>query len=370
MRFLRIWIAAISLALLFALAPAEAQPAPSAPPAPPESPLKVAVRLLPPFVEEHNGQFTGFSVELWNAVALNLHVQSQFQATTNVQAQLQAVKNGDADVGVGAISITAARETEFDFSQPILNAGLQILTQSSPPSPESNALQSLLHLLFSPAVLVWLGIAVLLTMVPAHIVWFVERNHEGGIIASKRYFPGIFQAFFWGLGALATQADSMPRHWISRIVAVLWMFTSVVFVAFYTAQLTASMTAQQIRGAINGPDDLSGKRVATIEASTSAQYLQTAGIPFITFPTAEAATQAVVDRRIDALVYDSPVLRYFATHAGAGQVQVVGLVFRNEDYGFAFRDDSPLRKRVDVALEGLRESGEYQRLVTRWFGAQ
>ena len=40
----------------------------------------------------------------------------------------------------------------------------------------------------------------------------------------------------------------MPRHWMARIVAVLWMFTAVVFVAFYTTQLTASLTAQQIRG--------------------------------------------------------------------------------------------------------------------------
>ena len=31
------------------------------------------------------------------------------------------------------------------------------------------------------------------------------------------------------------------------IVAVLWMFTSVVFVAFYTATLTASLTVQQFR---------------------------------------------------------------------------------------------------------------------------
>jgi hypothetical protein len=46
---------------------------------------------------------------------------------------------------------------------------------------------------------------------------------------------------------LATQADHMSRHWMARIVAVPWMFTAVVFVAFYTAQLTASLTAQMSR---------------------------------------------------------------------------------------------------------------------------
>lgn len=38
---------------------------------------------------------------------------------------------------------------------------------------------------------------------------------------------------------------------------------SVVFVAYYTAQLTAPLNVEQIQGDINGPDDLPGKRTAT-----------------------------------------------------------------------------------------------------------
>ena len=34
----------------------------------------------------------------------------------------------------------------------------------------------------------------------------------------------------------------------ARVVAVLWMYTGVVFVALYTAQLTATLTVQQIAG--------------------------------------------------------------------------------------------------------------------------
>ena len=40
------------------------------------------------------------------------------------------LRSRKADVGVGAVSITSAREREFDFSQPILNAGLQIMVRS------------------------------------------------------------------------------------------------------------------------------------------------------------------------------------------------------------------------------------------------
>lgn len=42
---------------------------------------------------------------------------------------------------------------------------------------------------------------------------------------------------WWAAGTLATQAEQMPRHWFARVLAILWMFVGVVFVAYYTAQL-------------------------------------------------------------------------------------------------------------------------------------
>lgn len=331
--------------------------------------LTVAVRVLPPFVEQQpDGRFTGFTVDLWDAIAQRQHWQTRYVAVPDVHAQLDAVAAGKADVGAGAISITAERDLRYDFSQPMLNAGLQILVRSEHAGPETTALTSLMHLLFSPAVLVWLGIAALLTIVPAHIVWFIERRHPDGMIASKSYFPGIFQAFFWGLGTLATQADSMPRHWASRIVAVLWMFTSVVFVAFYTATLTASLTVQQFRSEINGPDDLPGKAVATVAGTTSADYLSSAGARVKAFARVEDAVKALDDKTVDAVVYDAPVLQYIAAHDNAASDSVTGPVFRPEDYGFAFRDGSALRKPVDATLLTLREDGTYDRLSQTWFG--
>jgi len=334
-----------------------------------EREVKVSLRVLPPMVEaEPDGKFTGFSAELWQEISDRLHWQSAYQVAPDVHAQLDAVAHGEADVGVGAISITAERNAQFDFSQPILNAGLQIMVRSERAGAETTALDSLLHLLFAPAVLVWLGIAVLLTIIPAHIVWFVERNQPDGMISSKNYFPGIFQAFFWGLGALATQADSMPRHWFTRIVAVLWMFTSVVFVAFYTAQLTASLTVEQFRSEISGPSDLPGKRVATVRASTSAEYLRSIGVQPVVFASAAEAVQAIENHSADAVVFDAPVLQFYASHDGAGKVRVVGPIFRAEDYGFAFVNGSQLRKEVDGALLSLREDGSYERLREKYFG--
>ena len=334
----------------------------------PKKAVSVSVRVLPPFVEQQGGALSGFSIDLWNEIAKRQQWESKFKVAPDVKAQLAAVTHHSADVGVGAVSITAERDALFDFSQPILNGGLQILVRSQPVSPQSTALASLLHLLFSPDILVWLGIAVLLTIIPAHIVWLLERQHPDGMIASKSYFPGIFQAFFWGLGTLATQADSMPRHWASRIIAVLWMFTSVVFVAFYTATLTASLTVAQFKTQINGPSDLPGKAVATVVGTTSAQYLQTNGIKAVLFANVDDARNALLTKQVDAVVFDAPVLQYISAHQSNGFAMVVGPIFHAEDYGFVFSDESSLRKPVDAALLAIREDGTYDRLSEKWFG--
>lgn len=332
------------------------------------STLRVATRVVPPMVVEHNGQLSGFSIDLWSSIAERLNRKTVYQITPDVGGLLEAVRDDKADLGVSAVSITSERESAFDFSQPILNAGLQILVRGGGERAEPNLLTDLMRLFFSRTILVWLGIALLLILIPAHLIWLFERNHRNGIIPDGRYLPGIFHAMFWAAGTLATQADQMPRHWMSRIIAVLWMFTAVVFVAFYTAQLTATLTVQQIRGSINGPDDLDGRRIGTTHGSTSAAYLRERKALVEEFALIDEAYTALLDKKVDAIVFDAPVLLYYSVHDGKGRVQVVGGVFHKEDYGIVFPTNSPLRKQINEVLLALREDGTYEKLFRKWFG--
>ena len=331
-------------------------------------PLRVATRVVPPLVQKDNGRLTGFSIDLWNAVAERLGAKTDFIETSDIESLLSSVRGGKADLGISAISITADRDKTFDFSQPMLGAGLQILVRGKADQGTPNPLQGLTRILFSPMILVWLGIAAVLIMIPAHIVWLLERRQPGGIVPDPRYFPGIFHALWWAAGTLATQADQMPRQWLARIIAILWMFTGVIFVAYYTAQLTAALTVEQIQGDINGPDDLPGKRVATTRGSTAASFLQDEHARAEEFSSIDAAYQALLNGTADAVVFDAPVVLYFAGHEGKGRVQIAGTVFRKEDYGIVFAEGTPLRKRVDEALLELRENGTYAQIYQKWFG--
>lgn len=330
--------------------------------------LRVATRIVPPMVIEKNGILSGFSIELWNNIGERLNRETEYVVMSDVSELLDAVENGGADLGIAAISITSERENRFDFSQPIMNSGLQILVRGTAPNVEPNPLRELMQLFFSRTLLIWLGIALLLILIPAHLIFLVERHHRNGIIPSTKYFPGIFHAMFWAAGTLATQADQMPRHWMARIVAVLWMFTGVVFVAFYTAQLTASLTVQQIRGPINSPQDLIGKSVGTTRGSTAGVYLNEVKAKVLEFEKVNDLYDALLNQQVDAVVFDSPALLYYVTHDGRGLARIVGNVFHYEDYGIVFPTGSPLRKHVNQALLALRENDAYQRIHEEWFG--
>ena len=336
----------------------------------PTTEVRVVTRVLPPMVMEQNGDLTGFSIDLWKAIADRLQLQTHYQVAPDVTSLFDRIRGGSADVGISGLSITAAREAEFDFSQPMFNSGLQIMVRGRDTTDASNPLREILALLFSKTMLVWLGIALLLIIIPAHVVWFLELRHPSGIITARTYFPGIFQSMFWAASTLATQSEQMPRHWLSRTVAVLWMFTGVVFVAFYTAQLTASLTAQKIQGTINGPEDLAGKRVATTTGSTAAAVVRDLKAEILEVSQIGDAYVALNDNKVDAVVFDAPILLYYAANEGRNRVHVIGAPFRREDYGIVFRSDNPLQKRVNKALLGLREDGTYQQIYDRWFARQ
>jgi polar amino acid transport system substrate-binding protein len=201
------------------------------------------------------------------------------------------------------------------------------------------------------------------------VMWLLDRGSEDSVSPDRKYFPGIFQALNWAATALVSQVMALPRHWLARILGLLWMYAGVVFIALYTAQLTATLTTERIRGAINSVADLPGKRVATMANSVPVQYLRRIGAQVQEFETTDEMFAALLDQRADAVFFNSEMLRYFATHGGAGRVRVVGPEVNRQELAFLFQLGSPLRKKVGGVLIAMREDGTYRRIYEKWFGA-
>ena len=354
-------LAFAALALVNLLSPATAQQ----PPAPNGQALKIGTRVVQPFVTEQDSKLQGFSIDLWQALSDIMGKRSTYQKSDTLQNLMDSVEKAEVDAAISAISITSAREEKFDFSQPMFDSGLQIMVRSDG-NDGGFSLQALRNLLTSgpmPGLLMLLG---LLIVIPAHVVWLAERGHPGSIVG-KHYFPGIFHAVWWATGAAHGQQLDHPRSPVGKAISALSIFVSVIFIAVFTASVTTALTVQQLKGDINGPDDLPGKRVATVTGSTSAAYLRQNGIPTIESPSIAEAIRGLMEKQADAVLFDSPVLLYFAAQEGKGKVIVVGSIFRKEAYGILFPQNSPLRKPVNEALLKLKENGTYDALYKKWF---
>lgn len=329
-------------------------------------PLKVVTRVLPPFVMREGNQYKGFSIDLLEAIAKELGRPIAYTETPNVKELLQAVEYGQGELGIAAISITSERLTRFDFSQPMFESGLRIAVSEQASSGIS--IGDVWRIFTTGAMPTLLAIVIALILVPAHIVWFAERRRHDRSFP-EGYWRGIAHAIWWATGAAAGQQPTSPSSVLGRVLAWIAIPVSIIFVAYFTDAVTAAMTVQHLQGAIQGPSDLPGRRVGTTIGSTASGWLKDNGIKPVETQTIDAALADLEAGKLDAVVFDSPVLQYYANHAGRGRVQVVGTIFRKESYGIAFPNGSTLRTPVSAALLKLRENGTYDLLYEKWFGS-
>ncbi len=356
----------IAIAAMLLLAPmgqAQTSAAPAA-----GSTLNVATRAIRPFVFEENGKLTGFSVELWRLIAQRLGVESNFDVQPTVKDLLAAVKDKRDRVGVSAISITAEREREFDFSQPMFETGLGVMARVAP----SGGGLSMLAMLDWNSIAKFVAIFLLLNLIPAHVIWWDHLRHEktDDDYISRKYMPGVLQAAYWLALTWGAQSAELPVRWLGRIMHLLTVYGSVFFVAFFIASASSTLTLQQMKSDISGPADLPGKQVATVKGSTSVDYLRGIGAHPIEATDIDAAIELLSAGKVDAVVYDMPVLQYYVSHSESTALQVVGEPFLKGNYGIVFASDDTLRKSVNEALLALTEDGTIANLNAKWFGAK
>jgi polar amino acid transport system substrate-binding protein len=355
--------------LVVSITPVAAQEAPPSTPSPAEGAtgvdeaVDVVIKVAEPFVFEGETP-RGFSIDLWEEAAGRADLVSNYQWVDTVGAQLDAVRSGAADAGVAAISITAEREETLDFSKPIFNSGLQVMTRPA----DGVSLTDTWSTLFAGPVEWLIVLMVGLSLIVGAVIWLVERRDNPDFHRDARH--GIFDGLWWAMVTMMTvgYGDRVPRRRIGRVLTIMWMVVGVVFIANFTAVITTNLTVEQIQGQVGGVDDLESGRVITVRGTTSETYLRESGIEAVLVETADEAFATLERGDTDAVVYDSPILRYFAETEGRGKVTIVGPVFDREYYGIALAPGSPLTERLDQALLSIAEDGTYDVIYERWFG--
>ncbi len=130
--------------------------------------VTVATYDLEPFVITNDGVKSGFTIDLLDQIGKRTGWEFSYVDGGNVPGLMKAVAEGRAEMAACNLSITADRLRRFDFSQPIIAAGLRIIVPADTATRSQPGLVDFVRLLLSKTMLVWLFAALVLTILPAH----------------------------------------------------------------------------------------------------------------------------------------------------------------------------------------------------------
>lgn len=332
---------------------------------PPSRTLIVGTKEAPPFAMKNpKGNWTGISIDLWDKIATELDIQFTFKEM-DLQGLIDGVANGSLDVAVAALTVTKEREQLFDFSHPYYVTGLGIAVDLKSESPWLAVLKRFFSAKF-------LGIVVsliFLLLALSFLIWWFEHKRNPQQFGSS-LSEGISSGFWWSVVTMTTvgYGDKSPITSGGRAVAIIWMFAAVIIVSSFTAVITSTMTVSKLESPVHGPKDLPRVIVGTVAHTTSEAYLRDRQISFSSFETATEGLRALNEGRIEALVYDEPILRYLVNKDFKGDLAVLGSTFEPQYYGIALAGSSPLRESINYVLLETIRAREWQDTLYKYLG--
>lgn len=326
--------------------------------------LRVATTAAPPFViEGADGSLSGIDVELWGRVAERLGVRTRWEVMSVPEA-LDAVRAGEADAAMAALTISREREATLDFSHSYYNTGLGIAVLKGPSG--GLGLIALAKGLLSPAFLQAVGALALVLLISGLLMWVFERKANAQQFKSG--VVGLGDGFWWSAVTMTTvgYGDKAPVTFGGRLVALVWMFTSIIIIAAFTGSIASAITVGALDGKVTGPEDLDDVRVAAPEGTTAYDYLTSNGVRPVGVGLIEDAFDLLEAGEVEAVVHDAPVLRSLAQQKP--DVRVLEATFAPQSYGVALRQGSELREDINRAILAETSGRDWNDLLERYLG--
>jgi polar amino acid transport system substrate-binding protein len=326
--------------------------------------LVIGTKEAPPFAfKSPRGSWRGISIDMWRHLAERLNLTYRFAEAASVDDLISGAASGKYDAAIAAITVTSARAKQVDFSQPFYATGLGIAAPAAGASPWNSVKRIFLSFGFAQAISVLLAIAILVGI----LVWAFERRKNEHFSGGAK---GLGSGVWWSAIAMtqAGAAHNAPTTLPGRILAIAWMIASVVTIAVFTAGLTSTLTRRQIQGIVQSQGDLTNARVGVVSGTAGQEYLLRQRIRAVGYRTADDGLKALEADRIDALVYDKPLLSWFALQGFSSSIRVLDGSFAPQNYALAFPKGSPLRAQIDLILLDEVESAWWEQRLFQYLG--
>jgi ABC-type amino acid transport substrate-binding protein len=329
----------------------------------PPTHVVVGVIEAPPFaMKDPAGDWSGISIDLWDAVANQLGFTYDLRQYELSEVQ-GALDRGEVVAVITAIA-SADSEPQLDYSHPYYSTGLGIAVQIDGGLP---GWVVVLENLVSWDFLKIVAFVTVLLLLVGLVIWRLERRANPEQFAQSR--NGILDGLWWGVVTLTTvgYGDKSPKTRAGQLFGGIWMLAGVILVSIFTAQVTAALTVSSLHGRVHGPGDLVHVQVGALTGSPAqTQLARQLGVKAKGFSDFETAMQALASGQIDAFVASRPLLRHYVANNFPGDLRVLGTTFLHQDYAIAMPLGSTLRKPINTAVLKFIQSDDWDTILRQY----
>ncbi len=110
---------------------------------------------------------------------------------------------------------------------------------------------------------------------------------------------------YWAVVTMTTvgYGDKTPKTTAGRVIAIAWMFASLVLISLLSASLVSKLTAERVES-VNGAlsPDLARQKLAAVEDSSGAEYLDGQHLAYVDVRNLDEALQRLETGRSTAVV--------------------------------------------------------------------
>ncbi|MFK5855821.1 MAG: transporter substrate-binding domain-containing protein, partial [Bacteroidota bacterium] len=307
--------------------------------------LKVGFEIKAPFVIKDSEHYEGVCIDLWEKIADSLNI-SYTTKEYQLDDLLLAVENGEIDIAISPLTVTATRIRNFGFTQPYYITNLAFATRLK----KGNDLMAFFSDFFSIGFAKAFGSLFFIILIFGFIVWLTERKRNPEQF--REGMKGVGDGIWWSAVTMSTvgYGDKSPVTQTGRILSMIWMFTAVVVISGLTASVSSSLTVHKLKSQISNFDDLRKISVGCVPNSGTSEFLDQYKINFKDFNNVEAGLRAVDNDSLDAFVYDEAVLKYYVhKYKYAEIIKVIPSAYFKEYFSFA-STDYELLKDINVVL--------------------
>lgn len=327
--------------------------------------LRVAYTRAAPFIITDNADLEGISLWLWERIATELEVEYEL-VEMGFSDILKGLENGTVDLSINPLTVTSNRSKRMDFTYPFYASNATVaIRKSTFFSQFLQFLRTFLSFSFLSGIIGWIFIIFFF----GFIIWLFERKKNPEHF--REGWTGIWDGLWWSVVTMTTvgYGDKSPKSNGGKMVALIWMFSGLLFISGLTASVASSLTVNQLSWNSKSIIDFKERKSGTIKSTGTEDYLENHFFKkIVPYSGLTEGLNGLLNEEVDAFLYDEPILRYRIANEEVFQaLEVLPIRFDLQFYAFAFSDQhDALNKAVSQKILEYTESMEWRILLAEY----